>query len=123
MPFDRKAYDLERYRRRRAELVRLLGGRCVDCGKIDDLEFDHVDPATKELEISKSMFRRWDLLLAEVQKCVLRCAECHKTRSDAALNVERGGGLSGKKNCPCLDCRARKSEYMKQYKQNRRKPV
>jgi hypothetical protein len=37
------------------------------------------------------------------------------------MSVEHGGGLSGKKNCKCVPCRARKAEYAssRKYNQNR----
>lgn len=34
--------------------------------------------------------------------------------------VEHGDGLTGKKGCPCAPCKARKSQYMKQYRQDRK---
>jgi 5-methylcytosine-specific restriction endonuclease McrA len=36
---------------RRAELIEMLGGRCVRCGAVEDLEFDHIDPTTKRFAV------------------------------------------------------------------------
>ena len=110
-----RVYMLERYHRRRREGREFLGGVCVDCGTTEDLEFDHVDRESKEFMISGmsscSEARFW----AEVRKCVLRCKTCHYARTAQQLGVEHGGGASGKKNCPCASCKARKAEYMKRY--------
>lgn len=73
----------------RAFFLEKLGGRCVDCGyseKSCALDFDHIDPDTKTCDLSAIMGgldreRIW----AEVQKCEVRCARCHRIRT-----VEQG---------------------------------
>lgn len=62
-----------------------LGGRCVACGTVNDLEFDHIDPVTKAGEVTTILYTRnlaefW----AEVAKCQLLCGDHHreKTRRD-----------------------------------------
>lgn len=90
-----------------------LGNKCVDCGTSEMLEFDHIDPSLKTGNIgdlwSYSSVRFWE----EVEKCVLRCEEHHHERTIQQLSVEHGGGLSGKKNCPCDLCKARKAQYQR----------
>ncbi len=75
-------------------LVDYLGGKCVDCGysaHLAALDFDHVDPSEKRFTISGKM-NQYDLecLLLEAKKCVLRCANCHriKTNPNATDNLE-----------------------------------
>lgn len=54
---------------------------CVDCGEKDItvLEFDHRDEATKVLDIGVMVGRRsWSIVLAEIQKCDVRCVNCHR---------------------------------------------
>lgn len=111
-----RVYMVERYHRRRAEYLEKLGGRCVDCGQAENLEFDHDDPATKSFDVGKAI-SGWSKsrLDAEMLKCVLRCKAHHKAKSDSELSVEHGGGVSGKKNCPCAPCKAQKAVYMKNY--------
>jgi len=57
---------------------------CVDCGATDAriLDFDHRDPATKT-ETINVLARRgdWDAVLAEIAKCDVRCANCHRRRT------------------------------------------
>jgi hypothetical protein len=60
---------------------------CVDCGEDDPLvlEFDHL--GEKEFNISKGIRDRgWDAVLAEMAKCDVVCANCHRRRTG-----QRGG--------------------------------
>ena len=63
--------------------VKMASG-CVDCGyreRPEALHFDHVDPMTKSFTISSRRGLGWAMLRAEVEKCVVRCANCHAVRS------------------------------------------
>lgn len=115
--FDRKSYDMNRYYSRRTQFIELLGSKCIDCGSDKDLQFDHVDPSSKVFDVSRNMFRPIEVLLLELKKCVLRCKTCHRLKSNDESSVVHGEGLSGKKNCKCIPCRNRKSEYNRHYKQ------
>jgi hypothetical protein len=72
-----RAYMGQRYVVRMAAATEHLGGVCVDCGSTRRLEFDHVDPSTKEFPITKACTIAEDRFWAEVMKCVLRCNRCH----------------------------------------------
>lgn len=65
----------------------LQGKSCEKCGISDPrvLEFDHIDPKTKDFSIAKAMhdIMSWDKLLAEIQKCQILCANCHKIKTAA----------------------------------------
>lgn len=59
---------------------------CVDCGEADlaVLEFDHLDPDAKTMAIGAMIGRRsWKKIVAEIEKCVVRCANCHRKRTAA----------------------------------------
>lgn len=62
--------------------VAALGGACRGCGltsPVDALEFHHLDPDTKEFGISvDGVPRRWAKIEAELAKCILLCANCHR---------------------------------------------
>ena len=66
------------------------GFSCNSCGYnkcVEALEFHHLNPATKLFEISSKAYRRtWADVTAELDKCLLLCANCH--REIHALNRE-----------------------------------
>lgn len=71
---------------RRIVLEHLRANPCIDCGEADPvvLEFDHRDPATKRFEIGGAVRTRpvsVKRLLAEIAKCDVRCANCHRRRT------------------------------------------
>jgi hypothetical protein len=56
---------------------------CVDCGECDPvvLEFDHVR-GDKVANVSKMVRDRpWSAILQELEKCEVRCANCHRRRT------------------------------------------
>lgn len=69
-------------RRRKANLIKAMGGKCCLCGydKVQDaLDFHHIDPSTKEYGIAeKGTCHNLDKDIAEIRKCVLVCANCHR---------------------------------------------
>lgn len=57
---------------------------CVDCGEADPvvLEFDHVQGS--KLDDVATLVRRgraWSVIEAEIAKCEVRCANCHRRRT------------------------------------------
>lgn len=56
---------------------------CVDCGESDYrvLEFDHII-GKKEFNISDgpNKFRAWKRIASEIEKCEIRCANCHRLK-------------------------------------------
>lgn len=63
------------------EAIKLERG-CIDCGYNEHavaLDFDHRDPSMKRMNVSR--FTRSGTitqLLAEIAKCDVRCANCHR---------------------------------------------
>lgn len=82
--------------RLKVRAVAAIGGRCSGCGlrePIEALEFHHLDPATKEFGISTDgIARRWDKIEAELAKCVLLCANCHREVHAGARLVSEDEG-------------------------------
>ncbi len=71
-----------RHRQRvKAALVAEAGGRCVICGyarHLQALQFHHIDPTEKRLNLSaQGVSYSLARLRAEAKKCVLLCANCH----------------------------------------------
>lgn len=79
----RKRYSLERRRQLKQRCVEYLGGHCQDCGLVDVPEvydFHHLDPAQKDFSFGEKGNRSFDSLRAELDKCLLLCANCHRKR-------------------------------------------
>lgn len=60
---------------------------CVDCGEGDPLvlEFDHL--GDKQFSVGRGIRERpWKAVLAEIEKCEVVCANCHRRRTN-----RRGG--------------------------------
>ena len=79
--------------RRRANhqrvLARLLEHPCVDCGEDDPvvLDFDH--RGDKVANVSAMLSRAWATIVAEIEKCDVRCANCHRRRTAERLGSFR----------------------------------
>lgn len=76
------------YRQRLAAYLR--EHPCVDCGQTDlrVLEFDHREGEQKlaEVTVLSSSLAAWHRVQAEIDKCDVRCANCHRLAT-----AERGG--------------------------------
>ena len=68
-------------KRRKENLIRLCGGKCSLCGYnkcIGALEFHHINPKDKSFGISTGNCHKIEDDIAEVKKCLLLCANCHR---------------------------------------------
>jgi hypothetical protein len=64
----------------RATLIASAGGRCAICGYdrcARSLHFHHVDPSRKRLELGSHSGAGLAAFLAELDNCILLCANCH----------------------------------------------
>jgi len=79
---------LSEYRARRRRKQRLLlrqyleSHPCVDCGETDPccLDFDHVRGKKRYVVPAMIGNYSWGSILAEIDKCEVRCAKCHRKR-------------------------------------------
>lgn len=91
---DRKPENVEKtqearkrrvHRNRKMVYRYLLDHPCVGCGIGDPvvLEFDHRDGVDKDSDISKMVNNgiSEEKIMAEIAKCDVRCANCHKRRT------------------------------------------
>lgn len=76
---------LDRIRRERSQLLldHLRKHPCVDCGEADPvvLEFDHLRDKVKEVTVLALAGNSWQAVLAEIEKCEVVCANCHRRRT------------------------------------------
>ena len=81
-----------RDRNRTLILSYLLEHPCVDCGEPDPvvLDFDHVR-GRKVANVSFLVFRlkTWAVILEEIEKCEVVCANCHRRRTAQRANSFR----------------------------------
>ena len=71
--------EKNKYRYRVLQRYKQLKG-CSSCGYNTHgvaLQFDHLPGQTKSFTISSSMSRDFNLILAEIDKCQVLCANCH----------------------------------------------
>lgn len=93
---ERRYVNQKRYRQRNRERLSeyLIGKACVDCGIADAvvLEFDHVR-GRKVGNLSEMVCNGhpWKRVLAELAKCDVRCANCHRRRTAHQLKWFRAG--------------------------------
>lgn len=81
----RKTAREQHYKERRTWLddIKMKAG-CVTCGFDTHpaaLHFDHIKPSTKTFNISQDMKRSKALVIAEIAKCQVLCANCHSIRT------------------------------------------
>lgn len=66
----------------------------MDCGESDVvvLEFDHRDPELKVLDVSTMVSNRhsWTDIIAEIEKCDVRCANCHRRKTASQFGWHQG---------------------------------
>lgn len=79
--------------KRKYEAIQSKGGKCQKCGyntNISALEFHHRDPTNKKFQIDVRAFsnKNIDLLLDEINKCDLLCANCHRELHNPDSNVD-----------------------------------
>ena len=67
-------------REQKLKYVQYKGGKCQLCGYdkcIASLDFHHIDPSQKDFQVT-AYRKSWEIAKAELDKCVLLCANCHR---------------------------------------------
>jgi len=62
------------------KIIEIAGGKCCVCGynkSKEALTFHHLDPSSKQFEISGSHSKSMASILKEVEKCAMLCFNCH----------------------------------------------
>ena len=76
-------YKKSRKDRMYQKIADYVGGfKCSRCGIERDtmtiFDFHHLDPATKDRQISKMVENSWKDVKTELDKCIILCANCHR---------------------------------------------
>lgn len=92
-----------------------LGNACWECGYSRckaAMVFHHIDPVTKLFGIADGRTRRWEILVAELDKCALLCNRCHEEvhagMVDLDYRAKFGGGL--RNSFQCLSVHLRRTQ-------------
>ncbi len=83
---EKYASQIEAVKARRRKMLDILNRykiwcRCRKCGfrkAAVALDFHHTDPSTKSFCLTDCAQRKWKTVKAEVRKCVVLCANCHR---------------------------------------------
>jgi hypothetical protein len=83
---DRREQNIAAVSKRRKMIKQMAieykGGKCIFCGYdkyAGALDFHHIDESQKLFNLSvKGLTRSWERTKAELDKCVLVCANCHR---------------------------------------------
>ena len=112
------AYQNERNKARREKWL-AEHGPCAKCGSRDRLEVDHINPLEKvgHNVWSWSEQRR----NAELAKCQILCAVCHREKTTAYVSrpLIHGTKAGYTKGCRCPECREAQATYMRQFRLSR----
>ena len=89
--------SVDRPRNRRFVAEYLSTHPCVDCGETDPvvLEFDHRDPTTKRADVGRLIHMSVVAMVrTEIEKCDVRCGNCHRIRTADQFGSYRLGESS-----------------------------
>lgn len=92
-----KKYWLDMNRRKRAENrdrynATKDGKPCSECGGFYPsyvMDYDHRDPDSKIMPISKMMGYSWWFIQEEIDKCDLLCSNCHRIKTYETVNRQK----------------------------------
>lgn len=68
------------YKKKEIARYKIEQGGCIRCGYNKHpvaLQFHHLDKNTKDFNIGANLHLPWELLLKEIEKCEILCANCH----------------------------------------------
>jgi hypothetical protein len=92
----RQEAQTRRFRTKHAA-VSYKGGKCQLCSynrSLRAFEFHHLDPNEKDFNVSDRMFSPWEIIKAELDKCMLVCANCHREIHDGLYPHIYSPGIS-----------------------------
>lgn len=75
--------DLKRRQSRKQLAINLHGNQCADCKTKCHpacYDFHHLDPSQKDFNPCSGLSKKVEVFLAEVAKCIMLCANCHRVR-------------------------------------------
>lgn len=119
-----REYMANRYRTKRDQAIKELGGKCSRCGSKKNLHIDHKNRKNKEIRMSDIHSVSDSKVKKELKKVQLLCSDCHKEKSreswDFSTPKPRHGTywMYRRHNCRCARCMKAYKEKMKEYRAN-----
>ncbi len=115
-------YMRQRYHTRRQKAIAELGGKCINCGRKDNLQLDHIDAKKKTFRFSDLNSVSDGQFQEELKNAQLLCTECHQKKTKE--NIEYGGPKSKhgtywmyrKYGCRCNKCVKAYKEKLKEWR-------
>ena len=78
------------------KIIEYKGNKCQSCGYDrckSALELHHLDASNKEFSMSGNHCRSWKIIKAEIDKCTMLCANCHREEHEKQ-HLKKLQGLS-----------------------------
>ena len=104
---------------RRGQWIHEQGGTCAHCGSDGPFEIDHIDPASKEIEIAALWLRRQVVRDRELSKCQVLCVPCHRDKN-ASEQPRQHGLANWRRGCRCGICRSAMDRQLDLAKERRK---
>ena len=112
----------ERRNANRAYAIGKLGGKCVNCGATEHLQFDHIKTRREHggSIVANMLAHGRSRLDKELERCQLLCRDCHrdKTMNDMKWKDSKTehGTPRSYLHCKCTICRTAHNNSVNQYR-------
>jgi 5-methylcytosine-specific restriction endonuclease McrA len=79
--------------------------QCVDCGESDPvvLQFDHIRDKLRNVSQMLRQGFNWSAIEAEIAKCEVRCANCHRRKTAREQGLYERKAAFGRLQLPSAD--------------------
>ena len=74
---------------RQIRFIRSLKTPCIVCGEAEPvaIDFHHIDPKTKEFNVTLHRSKAMEKIRAEAEKCICLCSNCHRKHHAGLLDI------------------------------------
>lgn len=75
------SYWAKQYIIKKLKAIEYKGGKCAKCNlkyHYSVYDFHHLDPSIKEMTWNQMKNKSWSKIIAELDKCIILCANCHR---------------------------------------------
>ena len=79
------------YRERKRAKIQAQKTPCIVCGfdkHPEAIDFHHINQSNKSFAVAEMMGKSWNLIQAEIDKCVCLCANCHRLHHAGIIPLE-----------------------------------